>query len=156
MPLNHFLEQARRQAERYAPESLPAPWPAQVIFFSVSDGASRATVLIGRGSNFAHAWLDGARHLQRWRKRQRRDICWLRIDVVDRVETLSWEALRQRMAATKRNYFHYGLTLDVAFNHAMLEQDLQGNALLYQGIPAWRCQMRATWRATVRCVLARR
>lgn len=133
MPLNHFLEQARRQAERYAPESLPAPWPAQVIFFSVSDGASRATVLIGRGSNFAHAWLDGARHLQRWRKRQRRDICWLRIDVVDRVETLSWEALRQRMAATKRNYFHYGLTLDVAFNHAMLEQELQGNALLYQG-----------------------
>ncbi|GAB1584213.1 hypothetical protein PPNSA23_41560 [Phyllobacterium phragmitis] len=58
---------------------------------------------------------------------------WLRVDWVEYCERATWCELQKRLQETKRNYFRYGLSLDPSFEHAFLETELNGNAMLYGG-----------------------
>lgn len=133
MSLSHLLAQARPSIEAITLTPGPAVCPKWVIFFTVCDGQTRAHIEQGRGETFDKAWQQGTQALQQWRKKSGTEARWLRIDVVDKVETLRWDALQARLAKTKRNYFRFGLSLDPAFRYAMLEQEIAANALLYNG-----------------------
>ena len=133
MSLSHLLAQIRPLAETLDIASKPSLCPAWVIFFSVSDGKSRAHIEQGQGKTFDQAWQKGTQALQQWRKKSGSQARWLRVDVVDKVDELRWDALQARLAKTKRNYFRFGLSLDPAFRYAMLEQEIAANALLYNG-----------------------
>ena len=132
MSLSDLLEQARPAIEPCA-SALPAPFPAYVLFFSASTGKERADIHIARGATFAEAWLDGAAALQRLRQKNAKQYIWLRIDSVNKTEALRWDALKEKFSKTKRNYFRFGLSFDSDFTHAILEQEINANALLYQG-----------------------
>jgi len=130
--LSHLLEQARPAIEPCV-SALPAPFPAFVLFFSASTGKERADVHIAKGATFNEAWLNGATTLQRLRQKNDKSYRWLRIDAVNNTEALSWEALKAKLGKTKRNYFRFGVSFDTDFHHAILEQEINANALLYQG-----------------------
>lgn len=133
MSLSHLLAQTRPVTETLESAAKPPLCPAWIIFFSVSDSKSRAHVVPGCGKTFDLAWQQGTQALQQWRKKSGIDPVWLRIDVVDKVDTLRWKELETRLGKTKRNYFRFGLSLDPAFRYAMLEQEIAANALLYNG-----------------------
>lgn len=133
MSLSHLLAQTRPVTETLESAAKPPLCPAWIIFFSVSDSKSRAHVVQGCGKTFDLAWQQGTQALQQWRKKSGIDPVWLRIDVVDKVDTLHWKDLETRLGKTKRNYFRFGLSLDPAFRYAMLEQEIAANALLYNG-----------------------
>lgn len=133
MSLSHLLAQTRPVTETLESAAKPPLCPAWIIFFSVSDSKSRAHVVQGCGKTFDLAWQQGTQALQQWRKKSGIDPVWLRIDVVDKVDTLRWKELETRLGKTKRNYFRFGLSLDPAFRYAMLEQEIAANALLYNG-----------------------
>lgn len=133
MSLSHLLAQTRPVTETLESAAKPPLCPAWIIFFSVSDSKTRAHVVQGCGKTFDLAWQQGTQGLQQWRKKSGIDPVWLRIDVVDKVDTLRWKDLETRLGKTKRNYFRFGLSLDPAFRYAMLEQEIAANALLYNG-----------------------
>lgn len=132
MSLSDLLEQARPAIASCA-SALPAPFPAYVLFFSASTGKERADIHIARGPTFADAWLNGAAALQQLCQKNDKHYRWLRIDAVNKTEALQWDALKEKLSKTKRNYFRFGLSFDAGFEHAILEQEINANALLYQG-----------------------
>lgn len=132
MSLSDLLDQARSAIEPCV-STLPAPFPAYILFFSASTGKERADIHIARGATFTDAWLDGAAALQRLRQKNDKQFIWLRIDAVNKPEALRWSELKEKLSKTKRNYFRFGLSFDSDFTHAILEQEINANALLYQG-----------------------
>lgn len=133
MPLSHFLAQTRPAMEMLELAPKPSICPPWVIFFSACDGQNRAHIEQGCGETFEQAWQQGAQALQQWCKKSSTEVCWLRVDLVDKVQALRWDELEARLGKTKRNYFRFGLSLDPAFRYAMLEQEIAANALLYNG-----------------------
>lgn len=111
--------------EALLPQPLASPYPPWVLFLSVGNPDARAEVSHGCGSSFHEAWRRALAGLTLTNAR------WLRVDVVEWVEALSWETLRAVFSATKRSYFRFGLSFDAGFHHALLEQELMGNAILY-------------------------
>ncbi|PYE23892.1 UDP-N-acetylmuramoyl-tripeptide--D-alanyl-D-alanine ligase [Rhizobium sp. PP-CC-3A-592] len=125
----HALD-AIRQAVMAGCPKLEAPYPPAVLFFSTSDGQSRARIVSATGSSVEGAWEAGLAVLQR---HGRLAAQWLRVDWVLSVEPTTWGAFRERLRDVKRNYVRCGLSLDVAFETAFQEQELNANAVLYGG-----------------------
>ncbi|MDR2239747.1 MAG: hypothetical protein LBE33_04830 [Zoogloeaceae bacterium] len=128
------LPELRRAAAPVA--GLGAPW---ILFFSVSDGASRAKVMTVRGDSLDAAWQAGVAEIRDLVKRQKLDVRWLRVDHVEAIEAMTWSVLRQRLASTKRNYFRFGISLDAACRKAFLENELNSNVMLYMGGDVAEC-----------------
>jgi hypothetical protein len=114
-----------------------APVPGRrepfILFLSVSDGNSRARVVTVQGETLAEAWQRGTGQVRALVKRHQLNLRWLRVDHVDSVEETDWARLRQRLTATKRNYFRRGIALDAECRKAFLETELNANAMLYGG-----------------------
>lgn len=133
MSLSHLLAQTRPMVEQFNIDALTSPSPNYVIFFSVSTGQERAHTELAGGKTLDDAWLAGARALQRWSKKEAKAPIWMRVDVVNHVEALRWDALQSKLRKTKRNYFRFGLSFTPTFEFAILEQEIAANALLYMG-----------------------
>ncbi|MDR2196216.1 MAG: hypothetical protein LBE50_06525 [Gallionellaceae bacterium] len=123
-----ILPELRRVAEPVAGRSTP-----YTLFFSISDGESRARVVTARGATLDEAWQRGVAAIRESVQRRSLDVRWLRIDHVDAIEEMNWAELNKRLTSTKRNYFRFGISLDAAFGNAFLETELNGNAMLYKG-----------------------
>ncbi|WP_229447713.1 UDP-N-acetylmuramoyl-tripeptide--D-alanyl-D-alanine ligase [Nitratireductor sp. B36] len=122
-----------RTALRKGIVPLQAPFPAVVLFFSVSDGEMRARVVSATGATLEAAWQKGLAQLRQVMRKDRLEGRWLRVDWIDRAEACSWKDLRESLTRTKRNYFRCGIALDAGFHRAFLEQELNANAMLYGG-----------------------
>ncbi len=105
-----------------------------ILFFSISDGKRRAKVGQVTGQGFSEVWAKGAAWAQRAAERNKISVRWLRIDWVTSAKEMTWAELgRHYLAKSKRSYFRYGISLDAEFKYAFLEQELNGNAMLYKG-----------------------
>ncbi|MEX4007614.1 UDP-N-acetylmuramoyl-tripeptide--D-alanyl-D-alanine ligase [Neoaquamicrobium sediminum] len=114
-------------------EGLQPPFPRIVLFFSVSDGDSRARVVNASGASLESAWQKGLAALREIMKGEKLAGRWLRVDWVDRAERKDWRRLRALLVKTKRNYFRYGIAFDPELNFAFTELELNANAALYGG-----------------------
>lgn len=112
---------------------LEEPHPTYVLFFSVSDGRQRAKVETFTASDFETAWDRGLQWSQAVGGTSRAPLKWLRVDWPLQVEATTWQALEGLLEKTKRNYFRLGLALDAGFERALLEQELNANAIFYGG-----------------------
>ncbi|MTD37170.1 glycosyltransferase [Erwinia sp. CPCC 100877] len=130
MSLSRLLECAWPQAQTLVPEKQGDGW---TLFFSLGSPESRAQVVTARGRSFPEAWLSGAQALQKQRRKSQEEPCWLRVEVVNRAEALNWGQLKEKLACTKRNYFRFGLSFDAQFSRALLEMEINANAILYDG-----------------------
>lgn len=129
MSLSSMLMRARPMVERALRELSP-PF---TLFFSISDAKQRAEVRHINAQDFPNAWQELAADIRKAAKQARIEPCWLRVDWVTRKSTMTLAGLYELLQETKRSYFRYGLALDVDCKIAFLEQELNGNAMLYGG-----------------------
>ncbi|MFD1218048.1 MULTISPECIES: glycoside hydrolase family 127 protein [Microbulbifer] len=107
--------------------------PPYCLFFSLCNGVQRATVLHVTGATVEETWQRGARQVQQVKQKAKIDYQWLRVDWVRESIEISWQELLERLKNTKRNYFRFGLAFDKQLDIAFLEQEINGNAMLYGG-----------------------
>lgn len=108
--------------------------PSCTIFLSASDGATRARVLHASGVSPDAAWQKLQEKISKSKSAdQLLQSRWLRIDWIETIEAITWKRLSERLQQTKRNYFRHGIALDASLERAFLEQELNGNAMLYGG-----------------------
>ena len=129
MSLSDLLLRARPRVE----QELSDLAPPYTLFLSATDGSKRATVTHVTGSDTAALWQALATRARKALASARMEALWLRIDWVTRSEAMTWGELNQRFKRTKRGYFRYGIALDREHKIAFLEQELNGNAMLYGG-----------------------
>lgn len=132
MSLSGLLQRMRPAVERHL-VALDSPWPTHTLFLSLCDGERRARVVHATGDRFDDLWRDLSVRCQRLATRDKLKVRWLRADWVIGAKTIDWKTLRATLKMVKRNYFRYGLALDTDFQAVFLEQELNGNAMLYGG-----------------------
>ncbi|WP_299593766.1 CapA family protein [uncultured Microbulbifer sp.] len=130
---SNLLLRARPAVERELQNLSPFYTQPYTLFFSVSDGKQRARVCHGRGKDLNALWLKLAGQARKLLTSAKMEGRWLRIDWVTEAEHMDWRTLQQKLKNTKRGYFRYGLALDSEWKVAFLEQELNGNAMLYGG-----------------------
>ncbi|WP_419057345.1 glycoside hydrolase family 88 protein [Kluyvera georgiana] len=131
MSLSQLLAHVRPGLDTLNAAAQPAPFPAYILFLSACSGQERAYTAYACGSTLEEAWQCAVDDLQRWEQQQSAPLIWLRADVVDKIQTLRWDALQEKLEKTKRNYFRFGLSFTPDFQRPILEQEINANALLY-------------------------
>ena len=131
MSLSQLLAHVRPGLDTLNAAAQPAPFPAYILFLSACSGQERAYTAYACGSTLEEAWQCAVDDLQRWEQQQSAPLIWLRADLVDKIQTLRWDALQEKLEKTKRNYFRFGLSFTPDFQRPILEQEINANALLY-------------------------
>lgn len=136
-PLADLLNRARHALADDA-GTLPRVPPATaeagcVVLMAVGEGGSRARVATGRGASIDAAWQRAAEAMGVQAGLGQRAPQRLRAELVDQVTATTWGALKARLAQTRRNYFNEGIAFDALFETALLAQEMNGSAVLYNG-----------------------
>ncbi|TDW60285.1 CapA family protein [Oceanimonas baumannii] len=107
--------------------------PEVILFFSLSNVRDKACVISVAGSSFEEAWSKGVDKCHQAANNDELSIKWLRVDWVTNVRPMRQAQLDELLSRTKRNYFRYGISFSHNFEQALLEQELNANAILYGG-----------------------
>lgn len=104
-----------------------------ILFFSYTDGHTRARVETFQGATLDDAWRRGTAQLRKMMTSNPDVTRWLRVDIVDTIRQNDWGTLKRQLTEVKRNYCRQGISLDPNFCHAFLETEINANAMLYGG-----------------------
>jgi len=110
-----------------------APGAEYILFFSYTNGRTRARVETFRGPTLAEAWRRGTARLRKMAAKNPDVVRWLRVDIVDGMRQNDWGTLKQQLVQVKRNYCRQGISLDPSCRHAFLETEINANAMFYGG-----------------------
>ena len=100
------------------------------LFLSASDMKTRAITRHATADNPADAWTFALEKLNAALGKVKPTI--LRADWVIEAQPVTWELFIKILNRTRRNYFRYGIALDLDFKIAFTECELNGNSMLYK------------------------
>lgn len=124
-----FMEKADRlweQVQRFDPGPSPAGDAGYVVFFSISDGTSKASVRYARGKTLESAWAEAIEKVNGVVKNP----VWVKADIVNECSPCSANLLSQKIAQGPDWCFREGIAFDSKFDVALLEEDLNGSSVL--------------------------
>jgi len=105
-----------------------------LLFASFSDAKNRAHAYHFFGTDFANAWQQVVRFYGQWVYTHGQTPEWIRIDWARRIEATKLDDFEKWLKGVKRNYMRWGLVLGKQCKYAFTEQELNANAMLYQGV----------------------
>lgn len=111
--------------------SSPAGKAGWVVFFSVCDGNTRASVFSGIGSSLEKAWNAADKNTRSFLSEKNFELRWLKIDVVRSIREITSEALTKEVLKARHEFYRYGIAFNDNFQLALLEAELNG-AKIYE------------------------
>ena len=99
------------------------------LFFSSSDGSSRAKVFTGKGKKLSDAWDDAVNNTVKAMDNQTPDPVWLRVDVVSNAWQIDARTLKNEISNSSSGFDFICLALDNNFDVALLEGELNGRGI---------------------------
>ena len=130
--LQLFSDKCRRLCE-YVFSSLEEqpsyclPPAGHVVFLSICSGDERAFVVHGCDSDIVQAWHKAEVLALNYVKRRNIHVRWLKADILVHAESCDPAELSVRMKSARYNeFFRFGLSLEPAFQTALLEEEMNG------------------------------
>ncbi len=106
--------------------------PKYIIFISICDGKSRASVCKGIGNSLETSWKSAEDAAFKIIKNKGLKPIWIKADLVDNIKTLIYQDFLNYITGIKINYFREGLAFDEMFNLAFLEQEVNANTFIVE------------------------
>lgn len=129
--LDHFEEHFKKQIDSKEINKVTINNQSKyVIFLSIGNPSIRARVLKEVSSTLSRGFSNLRKKASQIIRKGHLDPEWIKIDIVDEVEEISFNQLELKIAQTRRNYFRYGISFDSEFRLAFLEQEINGNAMM--------------------------
>ncbi|SFL47313.1 hypothetical protein SAMN04487943_101730 [Gracilibacillus orientalis] len=100
------------------------------LFLSIAHKSERATVLVEKNTSFSNAWEELHHKGQAYVQAKSIEQPLLKVDIVKNIKKENDVEFAEKLTKTKKNYFRYGISFDDQFQHAFLEQELNGNAII--------------------------
>ncbi len=97
-----------------------------VVFFSVSDGSSRAKVYNGTGASLEAAWDEGVQNTVKGLKNDSGEPKWVRVDVVSKSWPINALEILNEINDTASGFDYHGLSFDPDFKTAFPEIWMNG------------------------------
>lgn len=101
-----------------------------ILFLSIGNPAIRARVRHVVETDLSKAVNKLRQQATQLIRKKHLDPQWIKLDLVTQIESLSFEDLEYKIAHTRRNYFRLGIAFDNEFRLALLEQEINGNAMI--------------------------
>ncbi len=101
-----------------------------ILFLSIAFKSERATVLVEKNTTFQDAWDEIYHKGQAYVQAKSMEKPLLKVDIVRNIKKENDAEFAEKITKTKKNYFRYGISFDDQFQHAFLEQELNGNAII--------------------------
>ncbi len=109
----------------------PAKAAGHVVFFSVCDTGTRASVYTGTGETLTAAWEAARQVTETALQKYGVEPVWVKVDVVSRAEEITLTQLSEAVLAARSEFYRVGVSLDPTFETALLEAELNG-AKIYE------------------------
>jgi len=100
------------------------------FFLSIGHPSIRARVVMVQSTKLTYAFDKLRSEAIKFVRHHNLEAKWLKIDLVNEINSISFHELEKLIAQTRKNYFRYGIAFDRDFRLAFLEQELNGNAIL--------------------------
>lgn len=107
-------------------DAVPTGEAGRVVFFSVCDGTTRASVRSGTGETLEDAWTAAVRKTEALLRERETVPLWVKADVLLTAGAVTADQLAQALASSRRDFFHKGLAFDLDFSTALVEAELNG------------------------------
>lgn len=121
---------AQVEADWEEPEEKPAGEAGYVVFFSVSDGTSKAIVRYARGNTLTSTWDKALAKEDSAIRESGKEPVWLKVDVVNECSPCSANLLANRIEQGLDWGFRQGIAFDSKFKVAFLEEELNGSSII--------------------------
>ena len=102
-----------------------------VVFLSICDKKTRATVVHGKDETFEAAWKKAEKKAIKAARKNKCETVWAKADIATSFEKISIADLKAEVAACKDKYFfRKGIAFDEGFETAFLESEINCNKIL--------------------------
>lgn len=98
----------------------------QAVFLSICDGAERASVFCGTGSDLDTAWDNADAKVTAFLETSNYNPVWVKADIVNKTETLQTQELDKAVLAARHEFYRWGAAFDPIFETALLEAEMNG------------------------------
>ena len=106
----------------------PAGKAGFAVFFSVSDGDSRAIVRHGTGHTLNAAWNKATEQIQSAMNEKNLTGKWIKVDIVSESKKISFDDFSREIREAGVCLYRRGVSFDAHFTNAFIEEELNGTA----------------------------
>ncbi|MFP7492861.1 hypothetical protein SFC66_03655 [Terribacillus saccharophilus] len=103
-----------------------------ILFASLGTLGDQAEVVYTAHHHFHTAVSELLRRIEVHSKKRSIIFPWIKIDTVSQVKPIAISSLQDSVSSCKNNYFKYGISFDKSFDHAFLEQEINGNVFIQE------------------------
>lgn len=99
-----------------------------VVFISICNTTSRATVITGTGESLRAAFDNAITDTRTFIRQNKYDAVWVKADIVNEMTKATWDELETSISHD--SLFRKGVSLDLNFDSALLEAEINSNNII--------------------------